>query len=190
MKKLFLTIIAVAMAMVPASAGKHLSFKGVEITGSKDDMVAALSKKGFRYEEENNGVPLVIGNFAGYKDVEVNVIPDFSSNEVIAIRAEFPVKMNWVKLEKDYSGLKELLIKKYGEPAEVVEEFRDGPHDESAKKLVSLIRGNCTWKSVFEMKEGRITIYMKHQGPICCVCMLYEDNAGSKAAEKAVLKEI
>ena len=176
--------------MIPASAGKHLSFKGVEITGSKDEMVAALSKKGFRYEEENNGVPLLIGNFAGFKDVEVNIISATTSDQVISIRAEFPVKMSWVKLENDYSTLKSLLIKKYGEPAEVVEEFRDGPHDESAKKLVSLIRGHCTWKSVFEMSEGRITLYMKHQGPICCVCMLYEDNAGSKAAEKAVLKEI
>lgn len=190
MKKIILSIIAVAMAMIPASAGKHLSFKGVEINGSKDEMVAALAKKGFRYEEENNGVPLVIGNFAGYRDVEVNVIPDFSSNEVIAIRAEFPVRMNWVKLEKDYSTLKELLIKKYGEPAEVTEVFRDGPHDESAKKLVSLIRGNCIWESVFVCKEGKITLYMKHQGPICCVCLYYQDNAGSKTAEKAMLKDI
>ena len=176
--------------MIPASAGKHLAFKGVEITGSKDEMVSALSKKGFRYEEENNGVPLVIGSFAGYKDVEVNIVPAPTSDEVVAIRAEFTARMSWVKLENDYSTLKDLLIKKYGEPVQVVEEFRDGPHDESAKKLVSLIRNNCTWKSVFEAKEGRITLYMKHQGPICCVCMLYEDNAGSKAAEKAVLKEI
>ena len=190
MKKHILTLIAVAIAMLPASAGKHLSFKGVEITGSKDEMVAALSKKGFRYEEENNGVPLVIGNFAGYRDVEVNVIPSVSSGEVTAIRAEFPVKMNWVKLENDYSTLKALLIKKYGEPTQVMEEFRDGPHDESGKKLVSLIRGNCIWQSIFELKEGRITLYMKHQGPICCVCMLYEDNAGTQAAEKAVLKDI
>ena len=190
MKKLILTIIAIAMAMLPASAGKHLSFKGIEITGSKDEMVAALSKKGFRYEEENKGVPLLIGNFAGYKDVEVNIIPSLSSDEVVAIRAEFPVKMSWVNLENDYSTLKQLLVKKYGKPAEVVEEFRDGPHDESSKKLMSLIRNNCTWKSVFEMAEGRITLYMKHQGPICCVCLLYEDNAGSKDAEKAVLKEI
>ncbi|MBO4427310.1 MAG: hypothetical protein J5771_02340 [Bacteroidales bacterium] len=190
MKKTILAIIATAMAMIPASAGKHLSFKGVEITGTKDEMVAALSKKGFRYEEENDGVPLVIGTFAGFRDVEVNVIPAVTGDEVVAIRAEFPVKMNWVKLENDYSTLKSLLIKKYGEPAEVVEEFRDGPHDESGKKLLSLIRNNCTWKSVFDMKEGRITLFMKHQGPICCVCMLYEDNAGTKAVEKAVLKEI
>ena len=189
MKKIILSI-AAALMLLPAQAGKHLSFKGVEITGTRDEMVAALGKKGFRYEENNNGVPLLIGNFAGYKDVEVNILGPVSSNEATAVRAEFPVKMSWVKLENDYSTLKELLVKKYGEPTTVVEEFRDGPHDESSKKLMSLIRNNCTWKSVFEVKEGRITLFMKHQGPICCVCMLYEDNAGSADVEKAVLKEI
>lgn len=189
MKKIILTI-AAAAAMIPVFAGGHLSFKGVEIKGTKEEMVIALGKKGFRFEENNNGTPLVIGNFAGYKDVEVNIIGPVGSDNVTALRAEFPVKMSWVKLENDYETLKALLIKKYGEPSEVVEEFRDGPHDESSKKLMSLIRNNCTWKSVFELKEGRISVYMKHQGPICCVCMLYEDAQAAASEEKAVLKEI
>ena len=64
MKKIILTI-AAAAAMIPAFAGGHLSFKGVEIKGTKEEMVIALGKKGFRFEENNNGTPLVIGNFAG-----------------------------------------------------------------------------------------------------------------------------
>ena len=65
--------------------------------------------------------------------------------------------------------------KQYGKPVEVVEEFKDGPFEESSGKLVSLIKSNCTFRSVFETKEGKITLMLKHQGPICYACILYEN---------------
>lgn len=68
MKKILLTL-AVALAVLPATAQKHLSFNKVEIKGTTDEMTAALGKKGFKYEETNDGVPLVIGKYAGYSDV-------------------------------------------------------------------------------------------------------------------------
>ena len=68
-----------------------------------------------------------------------------------------------------------MLVKQYGKPAEVVEEFKDGPFEESSEKLVSLIKNRCTYRSVFEPAEGKITLMLKHQGPICFVCVLYEN---------------
>ena len=86
MKRILLAL-AVAIALTPsANAQKPLTFNTVEIKGSTDEMVAALAKKGFKYEETNDGVPLVIGKFAGYSDVEVNIIPGADST-VCAIRA-------------------------------------------------------------------------------------------------------
>ena len=176
MKRILLAL-AVAIALTPsANAQKPLTFNKVEIKGSTDEMVAALGRKGFKYEETNDGVPLVIGKFAGYSDVEVNIIPDADST-VCAIRAEIPPRLSWVKLENDYSGLKAMLTKQYGKPVEEVEEFQDGPFEESSGKLVSLIKGKCTFRTVFAPKEGKITLMLKHQGPICYACILYENAA-------------
>ena len=157
MKRTLLAL-AVAIALIPAAnAQKPLTFNKVEIKGTTDEMVAALGKKGFKYEETNDGVPLVIGKFA------------------VAVRAEIPPRLSWVKLENDYSALKTMLTKQYGKPVEVVEEFKDGPFEESSGKLVSLIKNNCAYRSVFEAKEGKITLMLKHQGPICYACILYEN---------------
>ena len=173
MKKILITLAAV-LALLPAGAQKHLTFNKVEIKGTADEMVASLAKKGFKYEETNDGVPLVIGKFAGYSDVEVNIIPG-EDGQVCAIRAEIPPRLSWVKLENDYSSIKAMLVKQYGKPAEVVEEFKDGPFEESSEKLVSLIKNRCTYRSVFEPTEGKVTLMLKHQGPICFVCVLYEN---------------
>ena len=174
MKRILLAL-AVTIALIPAAnAQKPLTFNKVEIKGTTDEMVAALGKKGFKYEETNDGVPLVIGKFAGYSDVEVNIIPN-ENGKVVAIRAEIPPRLSWVKLENDYTSLKAQLTKQYGKPVEVVEEFKDGPFDESSQKLVSLIKGKCTFRTNFEAKEGKITLMLKHQGPICYACILYEN---------------
>ncbi|MBP5567032.1 MAG: hypothetical protein J6X57_06085 [Bacteroidales bacterium] len=176
MKRILLAL-AATLALLPAAiAQKPLTFNKVEIKGTTDEMVAALAKKGFKYEETNDGVPLVIGKFAGYSDVEVNIIPGADST-VCAIRAEIPPRLSWVKLENDYSSLKSMLTKQYGKPVEQVEEFKDGPFEESSGKLVSLIKGKCTFRTVYSVKEGKITLMLKHQGPICYACILYE-NAG------------
>ena len=173
MKKILLTL-AVALAVLPATAQKHLSFNKVEIKGTTDEMTAALGKKGFKYEETNDGVPLVIGKYAGYSDVEVNIIPG-DDGQVCAIRAEIPPRLSWVKLENDYTSIKAMLAKQFGKPVEEVEKFDGGPFEESSEKLVSLIKNRCTYRSVFESSEGKVTLTLKHQGPICFVCVLYEN---------------
>lgn len=173
MKKILLTL-AVALAVLPATAQKRLSFNKVEIKGTPDEMTAALGKKGFKYEETNDGVPLVIGKYAGYSDVEVNIIPG-ENGQVCAIRAEIPPRLSWVKLENDYTSIKAMLAKQFGKPVEEVEKFDGGPFEESSEKLVCLIKNKCTFRSVFESAEGKVTLTLKHQGPICFVCVLYEN---------------
>ena len=178
------------MMALPSNAAKHLVFKNVEINGSVEDVKNALSKKGFKYEENNNRVPLMIGSFAGYSDVEVNIIPQASSDKVCAIRAELPPRLSWVKLENDYTGLKDKLKRKYGNPVEEVETFSGSKPEDSSAKLVALIVNNCTYRSVFECKEGKITLFLKHQGPICYVALLYEDRINSEESEKTVMSEL
>lgn len=173
MKKAILTLAAI-LAFLPVPAQKPLSFNKVEIKGSVDEMVSALDKKGFKYEETNDGVPLVIGKYAGFTDVEVNIIPD-DAGQARAIRAEIPPRLSWVKLENDYSTVKAILTKQYGKAAEDIENFEGGPFEESSEKLVALIKNKCTYRSVFVCNEGKITLTLKHQGPICFVCILFEN---------------
>ena len=174
MKRILLTLAAAILAFFAANAQKPLSFNKVDIKGTPEEMTEALTRKGFKYEETNDGVPLVIGKFAGYSDTEVNIIPG-EDGQVRAIRAEIPPRLSWVKLENDYTTLKSMLTKQYGKPVEVVEEFKDGPFEESSEKLVSLIKSKCTFRSVFECEDGKITLMLKHQGPICFACILYEN---------------
>jgi len=173
MKRLLLSLALVLSLLPAASAQKSLSFNKVEIKGTAEEMTAALAKKGFTYEETNDGVPLVIGKFAGYSDVEVNIIPG-EDGQVRAIRAEIPPRLSWVKLENDYNSVKSMLTKQFGKCVEDVAEFKDGPFEESSEKLVSLIKNKCTYRSVFEDESGKVTLSLKHQGPICFVCVLYE----------------
>ena len=50
MKRILLAL-AAAIALLPSAyAQKPLTFNKVEIKGSTDEMVAALAKKGFKYE--------------------------------------------------------------------------------------------------------------------------------------------
>ena len=178
MKKTIIAILLGSLLCNGAFAQKHLVFtKGVEIKGTKTEMVAALAKKGFKYEETNEGVPLVIGKYEGYSDAEVNIISKAGSDRVCAIRAELPARLSWVKLENDYSDMKARLKKKYGAPSETVEEFSDNPVESSAK-LVSLINNRCRYRTVYTCPEGKITVSLKHLGPICFVCVLYEDALG------------
>ncbi len=174
MKRLVLGML-LALSLIPAAnAQKHLSFNKVEIRGTVEEMTAVLAKRGFVYEETNDGVPLVIGKFAGYSDVEVNIIPG-EDGQVRAVRAEIPPRLSWVKLENDYSAVKSMLTKQFGKCVEDVQEFQDGPFEESSEKLVSLIKNKCTYRSVFEGEGGKVTLSLKHQGPICYVCVLYEN---------------
>ena len=176
MKKTVLAIAVLLGALAfEASAQKHLVFtKGVEIKGTKVEMVSALAKKGFTYEESNDGMPLLIGKFEGYSDSEINVLSRPGSDIACAIRAELPARLSWVKLVNDYDDMKKKLTKRFGKPAEVEESFADDP-GESSEKLVSLINNRCTYRSVFSCDEGKVTLTLKHFGPVCFVCVLFED---------------
>ena len=104
----------------------------------------------------------------------MNIIPG-EDGQVRAVRAEIPPRLSWVKLENDYSAVKSMLTKQFGKCVEDVQEFQDGPFEESSEKLVSLIKNKCTYRSVFEGEGGKVTLSLKHQGPICYVCVLYEN---------------
>lgn len=173
-----LALSAFMLADLAAYAQKHLVFtKGVEIKGTKTEMVAALAKKGFKYEETNDGVPLMIGKFEGFSDSEVNIVSKAGTDFVCAIRAELPARISWVKLENDYSEMKARMKKRFGEPRECVEEFKDSP-DGTHAKLVSLINNRCNYRTVYACDEGTVTLSLKHFGPICFVCVLFEDALG------------
>ena len=68
MKRILLTIF-VLLFTVGSFAQEHMTFKGVEIDGTPDEMVEKLSKVGFKYEglSEEEGIYYMKGKFAGYQ---------------------------------------------------------------------------------------------------------------------------
>ena len=71
-----------------------------------------------------DGTAVLQGDFAGFKGCIIGVSTLKTTNVVNTIAVIFPECDNWSKLENNYQTLKEMLIQKYGEPADCVEKFQ------------------------------------------------------------------
>lgn len=144
------------------SNSEHLTFKGVPINGTLSEYVAKMKSAGFKYLEEQEGIAILQGDFAGFKNCTVEVSTLKAVNVVSTIGVIFPACEDWSSLERDYEHLKSMLAQKYGEPADIVEEFqgriKPNTNDE---KLHQLYMDRCTWYSTFETPKGDIQLSMR-----------------------------
>ena len=105
---------------------EHLSFKGVPINGTLKAYTAAMVKAGFKSEgTTKDGVSMLSGDFAGYKNCIVGVSTLSNLDVVNRIVVLFPEKDTWSSLINDYEHLKSMLTTKYGNP-EMNREFFTG----------------------------------------------------------------
>ncbi len=51
-----------------AQSSEHLKFKGVPIDGTLSEYVSKMKQAGFQLIETDDGVAVLEGEFAGYKD--------------------------------------------------------------------------------------------------------------------------
>lgn len=78
MKKIFTTIIIVAttltsLAQTKSDSSRHLTFKGVPINGTLTEYVTRMKKNGFIHKGTKNGIAILQGEFASYKNCIVGV---------------------------------------------------------------------------------------------------------------------
>lgn len=137
----------------------HLNFMGIPITGTVESFITELKKKNFRYQTSYDRTAVLQGNFAGYKDCNILVKPIEGQNVVYAVAVIFPECNNWDKVYFNYTSIKSMLIKKYGDPSKCVEIFQSStqPSDDQMKWNYAIV-GRCDYSAVFELDTGSISL--------------------------------
>lgn len=190
MKKMFLSLL-LCFASLAMVAQEHMTFKGVPIDGTLDEMVVKLRAKGFYLMSKENGTAIMTGDFAGYKDVQIAVLTMEEVGEVNAVAVLFAERENWSSIENDYNHLKGMLTEKYGEPSRVIEEFQSNHLDKNNFKFIYLTSDRCTWASVFETAKGDIELFMqKIDYSSATVVLKYYDKTNTDAVRSSAMDDL
>lgn len=158
MKKLLIFLFAV-LSVVMSHAQEHLTFKGVPIDGTLDEYVANMKKAGFTYLGEEDGIALLQGDFAGFRNCMIGVVTLKSIDIVNRISVLFDFHKEWSTLYGNYSSLKDMLTKKYGKKDECVEKF-DGysqPRDDK-DRMYNLVMDRCIYYTIWKTDKGNIEL--------------------------------
>lgn len=110
---LFLTIIALtSFAQTKTDSSAHLTFKGIPLDGTLDQYVVKMKQNGFKHINTNDGIAMLQGDFAGYKDCHVSISTLRQKDLVYKIGVLFPEKETWSTLSGNYFELKNMLTEK------------------------------------------------------------------------------
>ena len=193
MKKIVVTLfLLMSFTLIFAQSSEHLKFKGVPIDGTLNEYVLKMKQVGFQLSETDDGVALLEGEFAGYRDCMIVVSTLKSVNVVNTIGVVFPAREDWSSLEGDYEHLKSMLTEKYGEPADVVEKFQgySTPRDNN-DKIYELSMDRCTWYTIFETENGDIQLSLeKGNYGEYFVLLKYFDKINTEAVRSAAMEDL
>ena len=193
MKKIVVTLfLLMSFTLTFAQSSEHLKFKGVPIDGTLNEYVSKMKQAGFQLIGTDDGVALLEGEFAGYRDCLIGVSTLKSVNVVNTIGVVFPAREDWSSLEGDYEHLKSMLTEKYGEPADVVEKFQGyGNPQTDQEKWINLITDNYTWYTIFETENGDIQLSLeKGDYGEYFVLLKYFDKINTEAVRSAAMEDL
>lgn len=189
MRRVLTTIISLVFATALFAQEAHLKFKGVPIDGSLTEFVSRMKTAGFTHIGTKDGIAILEGDFAGYKNCNVGVYTVKPLNIVSQIVVLFDNKYNWSVLESDYNLLKELLTEKYGAPTQVIEEFESTYIDDD-DKLYELSMDRGTWASLFETEPGEIELLIHSEGLESRVVLYYRDKINTEKVRQQALEDL
>ena len=188
MKKL-LTLLFVSL-ICSVGYAQHLKFKGIPLEGTLTDFVSQLKAKGFTYAGTEDGIALLQGEFAGYKNCIVGVATFSGTQNVCKVVSLFPDKENWSGVTSDYYGLKELLTEKYGQPVSI-EEFSNRTPSSDISKFNAILYGECNYSSTFTTEGGKIRLSMKKNDEISAQVVLeYFDDENSSKVRQQIMDDL
>lgn len=165
MKRFLLSLFFAATSLILGAQSNHMTFKGVPIDGSLDAYVKNMQKAGFTYLGKDDGIAILTGDFAGFRNCKVGVVTLKSLDLVNRISVLFETRDKWADVYAVYSQLKEMLSAKYGKASQCVEEFQGytQPHDDNAK-MHELNMDRCVYSTVFSVDSGDIELEIMNQG--------------------------
>lgn len=195
MKKILLSLFLVFTTLAAfTQTSEHLKFKGVPIDGTLDEYVAKMKKNGFSYLGTDDGIALLNGDFAGYKDCYVGVSTLKQKDLVHKIAVVFPDKDTWSALSGNYFNLKNMLTEKYGKPSDAIEKFDVPsfklPLDDNGK-MHEVKFDNCKYYSIWETDKGEIQLSIEHNGVTSCfVRLAYFDKINSEKIKASAIDDL
>ena len=157
-------------------SSNHLKFKGVPIDGTLNEFVSRMKRKGFKMIGSEDGVAVLEGDFAAYKECTIYVSTLDNKDLVSQISVMFPNQDSWEYLYGDYKNLKGLLTEKYGKPSEVTERFQSRYIDDDGGRMLAAQTGRCKYESRFKTDNGEIILWIEHGRMMSCyVVLCYKD---------------
>lgn len=193
MKKHLILFLACFIFAGNLFAQQHLSFKGVPINGTLKEYTDAMVKAGFHYELTQNGVSLLTGDFAGYKNCTIGVSTLKNCDVVSHIAVIFPNKETWSAVLNDYETLKSMLTQKYGYPSDSKEKFSDytGNYD-NYFVMQAIKEDKYEWYTVFSTELGDIelSIIEGTKYHTAAVRLSYYDKANSDKVRQSAMDDL
>ena len=196
MKKLLLFTIVLCISISAFCQNSHLAFKGVPIDGTLTEYVNKMKAAGFTHLGTEDGIALMQGDFAGYKNCTIGVQTLKPRNLVHEITVVFPSQDKWANLENDYIKIKEMLTIKYGAPSKSKEEFVKTPVymdlDKDDDKMAELRDDRCEYYSVFTLENGRISLQLRYTGYpyFAHIQLWYTENANESVIEADAMNDL
>ncbi len=196
MKSLFsfllFTIIALtSFDQVKSEQSKHLSFKGVPIDGTLAEYVLKMKKSGLIHKSTNDGVAVLEGEFASYKQCLIGVSTLKQKDLVSKIVVLFPDRDKWSSLSSNYFNLKNMLTEKYGRPFESIEEFQSYTPDDDGSKFTQVQLGACKYFTTYETENGTIQLSIENDGSLSCfVKLAYFDRINNEIIKKQAIDDL
>lgn len=183
------TILAL-FAQSKSDSSKHLSFKGVPIDGKLAAYVEKMKKTGFTHKGTKDGLAMLEGEYASYKNCIVGVSTLKQKDLVSKIVVLFPNRETWSSLSSNYFTLKELLTEKYGTPSEIVERFSSDVDDDGSKMTLAKL-GSCNYQTTYLTDKGTIQLNIEHDSEMhCFVKLAYFDKINGEAVKKQALDDL
>lgn len=194
MKKQLLVIIfalITTIALAQTNSSDHLSFKGIPIDGTLNEYVAKMKQSGFTMLGTEDGIVMLKGDFASYKDCIIGVSTLKGKDLVSKITVIFPALESWSSLASNYFNLKEMLTEKYGEPSECVEKFDVyGEPKDDGSKFMYVQLDKCKYYSIFKTEKGNIELQIKGNHSSSLVILSYFDKINSDIVKQKAIDDL
>lgn len=190
MKHLVLIILA-ALSVAAYAQSEHLTFKGVPIDGTLAEYTEKMQEKGFHYLYSENGLTILQGDFAGYKNCQIGVSTLDNMDLVSTIAVIFTTHDTWGNLYGNYANLKEMLSEKYGKPSMVVEKFQSSYVDDDNGRMYEVRMDRCKYYSIFKISLGTIELSINkadYGGGF--VMLRYQDKVNSIETRAAAMDDL
>lgn len=191
MKRLFFSLLFSFLALHVGAQTNHMTFKGVPINGTLDAYVKDMQKVGFTYIGKENGIAILSGDFAGFRNCKVGVITLKSLDLVNHISVLFEEQDTWGRVFGYYSQLKEMLTTKYGVPDQCQEEFQGSQPRDDNSKMHELNMDRCVFSTIYSIDTGDIELeIIKRQWGKAAVRLTYWDKINTASVQQKAMEDL